>query len=407
MKKPLVIFALFTSAYFLSYFYRLANAVISPDLTAELSLTAAQLGLTTSVFFATFAAVQIPLGIGLDRWGPRWVTPGLMFVGVIGSLVFSVATSFTVLTIGRGLIGIGMAGILMGSLKAFSQWFPPERFATMAGLLVGIGSTGAFFAATPLAWFNEQVGWRSVFVGMGIVTLAVALIIITFARNTPPGVAWPKPQKGRGGVGQVLKDGRFWRIAPVSMFASGTTLAFQGLWAGPYLFDIHGLSQIDGGNILLWIAVGATLGFVSSGWIADRFGLPRVVLIGTSSFVVAQIVLALRPPLALVGFMFFLFGFGGGYSILVLAHIRRLFPDEITGQAITAVNLFGFAGTFLLQWLMGVIIGSFMADASGAYPPIAYTTVLLVTAVCNTIALIRYYPLIGGPATTPVLESSG
>lgn len=401
MQRRILIFVLFTCAYFLSYFYRLANAVISPDLTADLALTAAQLGLTTSVFFATFAAVQIPLGIGLDRWGPRWVTPGLMLVGVVGSLVFSIASSFTALTIGRGLIGIGMAGILMGSLKAFSQWFPPERFATIAGLLVGIGSTGAFVAATPLAWFNEQLGWRTVFVGMAFVTLAVALTIFILARNTPPGVEWPKPEKGKGGVKQVLQDGRFWRIAPVSMFASGTGLGFQGLWAGPYLFDIHGLSQIDGGNILVFIAVGATLGFVSSGWIADRFGLPRIVLLGTSSFVVAQIILALRPPLVLVGLMFFLFGFGGAFNILVLAHIRRLFPDTITGQAITAVNLFGFAGTFLIQWLMGVIIGSFVALPGGAYPPQAYTTVLLVTAACNIIALARYYPLMQTRPATP------
>ena len=393
MKRRPVIFIIFTSAYFLSYFFRLTNAVIAPDLTAELGLNAAQLGLTTSVFFATFAAVQIPLGIGLDRWGPRWVTSSLMGVGVLGSLTFAMAPSFLWLTIGRGLIGIGMAGILMGSLKAFSQWYPPEKFATMSGLLVGIGSTGALFAATPLAWLNNQVGWRTVFIGMAGVTLAVAAVIMTVGRNTPPGVEWPKTDKRQGGVGQVLRDSRFWRIAPVSMFASGTGLAFQGLWAGPYLFDIHGLTEIEGGNLLLLIAIGATAGFILSGWIADRFELPKVVLFGTGFFAVVQIVLALRPPLPIVGTMYLLFGFGGAFNILVLAHIRRLFPDAITGQAITAINLFGFAGTFLLQWLMGVIIGSFTIGANGAYPPQAYTTVLVVTALCNLLVLSRYYPL--------------
>ncbi|MFK7800680.1 MAG: nitrate/nitrite transporter [Anaerolineae bacterium] len=391
-RRPLI-FIIFTSAYFLSYFYRLANAVISPDLSADIGLNPAQLGLMTSVFFATFAAVQIPLGIGLDRWGPRWVTSGLMIIGVAGSLMFATAQSFIWLTIGRGLIGIGMAGILMGSLKAFSQWYPPKRFATMSGLLVGIGSTGALFAATPLAWLNEQIGWRTVFVGMAVVTLFVAVIIMTFGRNTPPGKEWPKPEKAKGGVGQVLKDGRFWRIAPVSMFASGTSLAFQGLWAGPYLFDIHGLSKIEGGNILLLIGIGATIGFVLSGWIADRFSLAHVVLFGTILFAFVQIILAIRPSLAIVRLMFFLFGFSGAFNILVLAHIRRLFPDSITGQAITAINLFGFAGTFLIQWLMGVIIGSFVVSANGAYPPQAYTTVLLVTAACNLLVLTRYYPL--------------
>lgn len=393
MRRRPLIFIIFTSAYFLSYFYRLANAVIAPDLTTDLGLSPSQLGLMTSLFFATFAAAQIPLGIGLDRWGPRWVTPGLMLVGVIGSVLFGMAPSFFWLSVGRGLIGIGMAGILMGSLKAFSQWFPPGRFATMSGLLVGIGSTGALFAATPLAWLNGQVGWRTVFLGMAAITLLVAIIIFIFGRNTPPGIEWPEPAKGQGGVGQAMRDPRFWRIAPVSMFASGTGLAFQGLWAGPYLFDVHNLTKIEGGNILLFIGVGATLGFITSGWVADRFNLTKVVLAGTGLFVVVQIVLAFRPPLPVVSAMFFLFGFTGAFNILVLSHVRRIFPDAITGQAISAMNLFGFAGTFLIQWLMGVIIGSFAVTADGSYPPQAYTTVLLVTAVCNLGALIRYYPL--------------
>ncbi len=397
MRRRPLIFLIFTSAYFLSYFYRLTNAVIAPDLTTELGLTPSQLGLMTSLFFATFAAAQIPLGIGLDRWGPRWVTPGLMLIGVLGSILFGMAPSFFWLSVGRGLIGIGMAGILMGSLKAFSQWFPPDRFATMSGLLVGIGSTGALFAAAPLAWLNSQVGWRNVFLGMAAITLLVALSIFVFGRNTPPDVEWPEPTQGKGGIGQAMRDPRFWRIAPVAMFASGTGLAFQGLWAGPYLFDVHGLTKLEGGNILLFIGIGATLGFISSGWVADRLNIAKVVLSGTVLFIIAQIILALRPPLPIVSTMFFLFGFAGAFNILVLSHVRRIFPDSITGQAISAMNLFGFAGTFLLQWLIGVIIGSFTATASGAYPPQAYTTVLLVTAVCNFAALIRYYPLTRQP----------
>ncbi|MGB1251487.1 MAG: MFS transporter [Candidatus Promineifilaceae bacterium] len=393
MQRRPLIFIIFTCAYFLSYFYRLANAVISADLSTDLNLTPAQLGLMTSVFFATFAAAQIPLGIGLDRWGPRWVTPGLMLVGVVGSFTFAASPSRMILTIGRGLIGIGMAGILMGSLKALSQWYPPKRFATMSGLLVGIGSSGAFFAATPLAWLNEQVGWRSVFVGMGVATFVVAVVIIVFGRNTPPDKTWPKPEKREGGVGQVLRDARFWRIAPVALFVSGTGLAFQGLWAGPYLFDIHGLNQIEGGNLLLFIAIGATIGFVSSGWLADQFDITWVVMSATVVFIAVQIGLALRPPLSVVRILFFLFGFAGAFNVLVLAHVRRLFPDAITGQAITAINLFGFAGTFLIQWLIGIIIGTFAVSASGAYPPQAYTTVLLATAACNVLALLRYYPL--------------
>lgn len=128
-KKQFGIFAIFTSAYFLSYFFRSANAVIAPDLSTEMGLDAAQLGLMTSLFFATFALAQIPLGVGLDRWGPRWVTSGLMLFGALGSLIFALAPSLGALALGRALIGVGMAGVLMGSLKAFSRWLTYTRFS--------------------------------------------------------------------------------------------------------------------------------------------------------------------------------------------------------------------------------------------------------------------------------------
>ena len=132
------VFLIFTVAYFLSYFYRSANAVIAPDLRGDLGLTASQLGLMTSLFFAAFAAVQLPLGVGLDGVGPRWMTPALMLVAAAGSLVFAAATGFAGLALGRALIGVGMAGVLMGAFKVFGQWFSARRYATASGLLVGL-----------------------------------------------------------------------------------------------------------------------------------------------------------------------------------------------------------------------------------------------------------------------------
>ena len=185
------VFVIFTLAYFLSYFYRSANAVIAPDLAREMNLDAAQLGLMTSLFFAAFAAVQLPLGLGLDRYGPRAVTPALMLAGAAGSLIFAGAQSFAALALGRALIGVGMAGVLMGALKAFSQWFTAQRYPTLSGLLVGIGSAGALFAATPLAWLNATLGWRMVFVVGAAMIVLVAAALVIGTRNTPPGVAWP------------------------------------------------------------------------------------------------------------------------------------------------------------------------------------------------------------------------
>jgi predicted MFS family arabinose efflux permease len=370
MSRRLTVFVLFTAAYFMSYFYRSANAVIAPDLAAELGLSAARLGLMTSLFFATFALVQIPLGVALDRWGSRWVTPALMLIGVIGSLIFAGATSFPLLALGRALIGVGMAGILMGSLKIFSQWFSAERFATVSGLLVGIGSLGALGAATPLAWLNNLTGWRSVFAIGAAVTAFIAVAILLWTRNTPPGVAWTGGVAGGGRIGDVFKDLRFWRVAPLVFFLAGGILGFQGLWGGPYLFDVLGLNDIQTGNLLLVLGIGATAGYTLSGWLADRFGLPRVIVASSSLFVLSQFGLAAHPPLILVSLLYLLFGFTGAFNVMLLAQSRLIFPLSMTGKAITAVNLFAIGGTFLLQWWMGLIIGLWPVDAAGHYPPL-------------------------------------
>jgi predicted MFS family arabinose efflux permease len=394
MPKQIRIFTFFTAAYFLSYFYRSANAVIAPDLSRELSLGAEQLGLMTSLFFATFALVQIPLGIGLDKWGPRWVTPGLMAVGVLGSLIFGLAASFGILAIGRALIGIGMAGILMGSLKVFSQWFSPQRFATVSGLLVGIGSSGALIAATPLAWLNNTWGWRTVFVNGAVIVALVALSIVVWTRNTPPGVAWTGGQVSGVSLDKIFKDRRFWHIAPLNFFMAGTLLAVQGLWAGPFLFDVLRLSDLQVGNLLLLMGIGSTLGFSMSGWLADRLGLSRVVIVSGLIFVLTQFILILRPPsVSAISVVYVLFGFAGAFNIMLLAHARQIFPNHMTGQVVSAVNLFGIGGTFLLQWWLGLIIGFYPVESGGHYPPQAYTAAFLFTTIGTLLTLVWYFPV--------------
>lgn len=386
------VFVIFTFAYFLSYFYRSANAVIAPDLAGELNLTAAQLGMMTSLFFAAFAAVQLPLGLGLDRVGPRFVTSTLMAAGAVGSLIFANAQGFSALAVGRALIGVGMAGILMGALKAFSQWFSPQRYPTLSGLLVGVGSAGALAAATPLAWLNATVGWRTVFaLGAGLVVVAAAAIIIG-TRNTPPGVIWQGKQADLRSLRIVFVDVRFWRMALLVFFTNGALLAFQGLWAGPYLNDVYRVDAITRGNVLLLLSGGAMAGFLLSGWLGSRIGLTNLVTLGGALFVAAQTILALQPPLAWVAATGALFGMSGGFTILLLAQPRYVFPIDMTGQATTAVNLFAIGGAALVQWWMGLIISLFPA-AGVSYPSQAYTAALLASASGTALALFFYLPM--------------
>jgi predicted MFS family arabinose efflux permease len=391
----IAVFVLFTAAYFMSYFYRSANAVIAPDLARDMNLGAAQLGLMTSLFFAVFAAIQLPIGIGLDRWGPRWVTPGLLFVGVAGSLVFAFAPDFGWLAVGRALLGIGMAGCLMGSLKIFSQWFPAERFATASGVLVGIGAMGALVAATPMAWVNSLMGWRVIFVGGALVTALVAVAIMLWTRNAPPGVAWRSPGPGDGTLRDVFAEARFWRIAPLALLLAGVVLSFQGLWAGPYLYDGLGLDEFAVGNLLLVLGLGVTLGYGLSGWIADRFGLGLIMRVVAAFFCLSQLALALMPPLWVVGPLYLIFGFTGGFNVMMMAHIRRIYPLGMMGKAVSALNLFAIGGTFLVQWWMGLIIESFTPIAPGQYPPAAYSAALAFTGIGSLLAWAWYWPFAG------------
>ncbi|WP_456480950.1 MFS transporter, partial [Oceanithermus sp.] len=370
MPGALRVFVLFTLAYFLSYFFRSANAVIAPNLTQELGLDAATLGLMTSLFYLAFAAVQLPLGAGLDRWGPRLVTPGLMLVGAAGSWVFAAAHTVTGLMLGRLLLGVGMAGILMGAYKAFSRWFPAGRFATVAGWLVGFGSAGALASGTPLAWLAEQLGWRSVFFWGSWVILASALAILLGVRNTPEGDRL-EPGTRTGGLRAVLSSPVFWSMAGMNLFVVGTLLSIQTLWAGPYLYQVHGLDPIAVGNLLLALGFGALAGFLSTGWIADRVGVPPTILALGAGFVSLVGVLAWGADdlgAWAMGALLFALGYTGTVGVILLAYARLVFPIELTGRATTAVNLFGIGGTFLVQWWMGAVIQRF-PRVGGVYPP--------------------------------------
>ena len=395
-KKPMtrrsLIFGLFAVAYFLSYFFRSANAVIAGDLRRDLGLTPEQLGLMTSLFYAGFAAIQLPIGVGLDRYGARWVTPLLMLASLAGCLIFSAAQAFWVLALGRALIGIGMAGVLMGTFKAFGAWYSATRIATVAGLLVGLGALGGLFAATPLAWLNVMFGWRVIFSWGALVILLSALGLMLGVRNTPPGMAWHSGSTGGAGFGQVFRNTRFWQIALVNFFHLGIMQALQGLWGGPYLLDVVGLSTLAVGNLLLAMGAGVVLGFFVCGWLADRYGMQRAVVASMAVLVLCLVamVLPVRLPLALLGVLFFGLGFTGAFNLIELAQIRALFPPHMSGRAVTAVNLFGFTGVALLQWWMGVIIGAFSPDAQGRYPAIAYAAAFGIVAAGATLVLVWY-----------------
>jgi predicted MFS family arabinose efflux permease len=385
----------FGVAYFLSFFFRSTNAIIAEDLVRDVGLDASSLGLMTSVFFIAFAAVQLPLGSALDRFGPRFVTSALLLAGVVGSLVFAASASVGGLAVGRALIGIGMAGVLMGAMKAFASWFEPKAFATVSGLFVGVGSLGALTAATPLALLTSAFGWRIVFVGAAVATLATALLLALVVREPRSGgYALPTGGDG-GGFATVFRSPAFWSLSALAFATAGILFAFQGLWAGPYLMQRLGFEQVAAGNVLLAMGIAMAAGFLTAGPFAARLGLAQACAAGCALLAASLLLLLSAQPtwpvwaitLAFVGL-----GAGGSINVLCYALARSLFPT-MPGRAVTAVNVFAIGGGAALQWGLGVVIGAF-ETVDGRPPDAAFTAALATAAAIALAALVAFWPLL-------------
>ncbi len=393
------VFLPFAGGYFLSYLYRTVNAVIAPDLVRDFGVTPGHLGLLTSVYFLTFAAAQLPLGVMLDRYGPRRVNAALLAIAATGAGVFAWASSFGGLLAGRALIGLGVSGALMAALKAFTVWFPRNRLATVNGLLMAMGGLGAVAASAPVEALLGRMDWRGVFelfvVATFVVMAAVLLVVPRGARSA----ARAEPLSATiAGVGTVFRDPVFWRIGVVCLTAQGGFLASQGLWIAPWLTDVVGLSRPVAAQYLLWMALAITAGFAFFGNAADRFAhlgldayaLFRLCALGSAlslALIAGGVTVAALPACLLWAFCST--GFALSYAIL-----SHRFPLGLAGRAHTAVNMLVFIGGFVLQWGLGLVVGQW-APEGGRYPPAAYATafgVLLALQVACSAPLLRRRP---------------
>lgn len=365
------VFLPFAAGYFLSYLYRTINAVLSPYLAAELHLDASALGLLTSVYFLTFAAFQLPLGILLDRFGPRRVEAVLLLFAAAGAVLFAVGHGATELLVGRALIGLGVSACLMASFKAFVLWFPAERLSVVNGWVLAAGGLGALVATAPVEMALKLTDWRGVFIGLAVLTLAVAALLVwVVPEREEEGDATNRDgwsAQWRGMVG-IFRSPMFWRIAPVAVLSQASFLAIQSLWAGPWLRDVTGLDAAGAAGMLFWIAAAMVAGFLSLGQLA--YGLARrgiapltVAVSGLALFMLAQLaILVDGGPRWLLWVSFGFFGTSGMLSYAVLS---QSFPSSLAGRVNTALNLLVFVAAFAMQWGMGAIINRWPAVDGG------------------------------------------
>jgi len=391
------IFIVLCAGFVASQFYRVSNAVIAPELMRSLSISPEAMGVITGVFFLAFAAMQLPAGVLLDRFGPRRTMSGLFVIAVAGSAAFAMADSAPGLILGRALMGVGCAAGLMGSLVAIARWFPQARFARLSSLVYTIGGIGFLLATTPLAAVSASIGWRGAFWMMAAATAILAALLYLVVRDAPSGHdIHQRPPETPGeiwrGLAEVLRNRDLWYVCAIQFVNYGTVLAVIGLWAGPYLNDVHGLKGVERGNFLLALNVSTLVGVMAFSSV-ERWLNSRKWAIGGGAIISAALlgVLALVPGLGLwpATALLLLFGLTSAHIMLIHAHARAVLPDRVVGRGLTLQNLAVFLGVFVIQSISGLIVGDFSAGQATA-PEEAYRAVFGFLAAVTVVALVIY-----------------
>ena len=369
-RRGMQVFLAFALAYFFSALVRAVTATLSPTLTAEFSLSAQALGLLAGAYFLGFAATQLPLGHWLDRHGPRQVILGFLAVAVLGCLAFAAAGSFGMLLAARALCGVGVSACLMAPLTGYRRWFTPEAQLRSNSWMLMTGSLGMVASTLPVQWLLPVIGWRGLFVGLALLlVLAIGLL----AWQLPPWTKAPQPEPGAsdapGGYAEVWRHPYFRSLVPLGFFSYGGFVAIQTLWAGPWLVKVGGTSALGAATGLFWLNVCMLGTFWTWGWIN-----PWLVRRG----LLASTLMARGMPLALLALAasiaggsatpwwgWALFCMGSSFVSLAQPAIGMAFAPALAGRALSAYNLVIFAGVFVVQWGIGLLIDAFGALGFG------------------------------------------
>ena len=388
------IFFPFAFGYYLSYLYRVVNAVIAPNLVADLRVDPSELGLLTAAYFLTFAAFQLPLGVLLDRFGPRRIESALLLFAALGAFLFARAEDLPGVVAGRAFIGFGVSACLMAAFKAYVMWFPRQQLPLINGLQMAAGGLGALTATAPVEAILGITDWRGLFFMLSVLTLVVAAIVFWVVPEKDPGGEHLKFGEQLRGITEVFSGMTFWRIAPAATMSQASFLSIHGLWSGPWLRDVAGLDRSEVAGVLLLVAAAMIGGFILLGGAAERLSKtgirPAVVAVaGMSAFMLMQL-------LVIIGFSFWalpvwmLFGFFGTSGIICYAVLSQTFPAHLAGRANTALNLLVFVVAFIAQWGIGAVIELWPISAQGGYHPAGYRAAFGMMLVMQILALGWY-----------------
>jgi MFS family permease len=400
----LTLFAVFLLAYVISQFFRAFLAVIAPRLGVELGLSPADLANMSAAFFAVFALAQFPIGLALDRIGPRRSVPVVMLAGVAGALLLSRAQTAASCVLAMGLVGLGCSPIYMGALFYYGRTESPVRFGFLSAVLLGIGSAGNLLAATPLALATEWIGWRAALAGIAVAMALSAFLFGLLVRDPPraerprsSGSAWSE-------LRQVVLLPGFWTLMPLLTLGYACVVVERGLWVGPYFAEVHRLGDVPLGNAVLVMAISMSVGAMVFGLLERRFGGPkRLVVSGSLGTTLGFALLWMLPlpPLSLAVSVIAAIGFLGLCQPLLFAHARRFFPDHLLGRGITFANFLTIGGAGMVHFVSGAYVSA-LKDM-GMASEMVWASLHIAFAAATLAALAVY--LLSPVPDTPIRAS--
>lgn len=390
-----MVFALGASAFFLSFFHRVAPAAIAGELARIFDLSGAALGTLAAMYFYIYALMQLPTGVLADTLGPRRVlTAGALIAG-LGSLLFGAAPSWPVAATGRALVGLGVSVVFVCLLKLNANWFEERRFATATGLTNAVGICGALAATAPLAWLITFVSWRSVFVFIGVASIVLSALTWKVVRDQPAGV---EPYAGdpavRGerwyhGLAEVMRNRATWAGFWVNFGMSGSYMSFIGLWMVPYLTHVYGMTAVAASRhtSALLIAFVASVAAVTT--LSDRIGRRRPFIIGSALLYFASwgVWLSGAVPAGWTYAMCAVMGLVSTGFTLSWACAKEANRPRYAGMATSVANTGGFVAAGILQPLVGWVLDLAAGGGVRAYEAGDFRYAMAVLAAFALIGL--------------------
>jgi sugar phosphate permease len=394
------------TAFLLVNLHRLSTAVLSGRLSADFSLTAAQLGTLHASFFLVYALVQIPTGVLADRVGPRHVGSAGAALLSVGAVGFALSDGYLVALLSRGLVGLGSGVIFVSILRFCANWFRTDEFGTMTGLTAGVAGLGAILATTPLALAAARIGWRRTVLGLAAVGMLAAIAVYALARSSPDDAGLEpiegvpeQPSVSLSGTAAYLRalatDLDQWLLSIVFFSGMGTILTLIGLWGVPYLVVVYGLDVTTASYYTLLGSVGLLVGPPAIGWLSDRIErrlLPMSAGLALFALALGVVPVVGRPPLSVVAGVYLLCGFLVGSAVLALSVVKERYPPEASGVATATVNTAGFVGATVFPTAMGVALDAYRTgDVVGGtvvYTEFGYRVAFAIVAGAVAIAFL-------------------